>query len=326
MARLPVLLLLLAEAALAMPRFTWDHISTFAHCSNTTGPLSKATLQTFRNHSFVVLEKVQCLACAPVNHSCEEKMYAASRQLKVASPAMETFVYVAVDVARPMYDAYTWFRIHPSSELHDSAGKLVTHSTAYCPQCPVFDFTADSTPARWDGVVTDAIAKGGMDGCFVDGISSGASFKASLLKGVASEKQDAWLLALNTTLAALRAAVGPDRVLLQNAHAGWPRSHDARTQLGVGGKIDAKLSLGPSSLQADMQLFSSTAPRVAALYQNFHAGEKGGNHVAYNVSLAAFMVAMGNTSFWSYTQTLAFDGDTCVHSCPVFLVSRQPLL
>lgn len=237
-------------------------------------------------------------------------MYAASHQLKSASPGIETYVYVAVDVARPMYEAYEWFRTHPSSELHDSAGALVTHSTAYCPMCPVFDFTdkVGPTPARWNAVVTDAISKGGMDGCFVDGISSGASFKASLLKGVAPSKQDAWLVALNATLRALRASVGPGRVLLQNAHAGWPRSHDARTQLGVGGKIDAKLSFGPRSLQADMQLFSKTAPRVAALYQNFAAGDNG--HASYNVSLAAFLIAMGNTSYWSYTETQKFDGDT----------------
>ena len=310
-------LLLLGLAALSprraapLPRFTWDHMTTFAHCSNTSGPLSAAALQAFRNHSFVVIEKVQCLACAPVNHSCEQKMYTASRQLKAASPGIETYIYVAVDVARPMYDAYQWFRTHPSSELHASTGALVTHSTAYCPRCPAFDFTdrLGPTPARWNAVVTDALRHGGMDGCFVDGISSPSGFKQALLKGVEPKKQDAWLLALNATLGALRAAVGPDRVLLQNAHAGWPRSHDARTQLGVGDKIDAKLSFGPRSLHADMQLFSQSAPRVAALYQNFGMASDS-SHTPYNVSLAAFLISMGNTSFWSYTQTQAFDGDT----------------
>ena len=63
-------LLLLPPQAESMPRFTWDHITTFAHCSNTSGPLSGAALQAFRNHSFVVLEKVQCLACAPVRQPC----------------------------------------------------------------------------------------------------------------------------------------------------------------------------------------------------------------------------------------------------------------
>ena len=63
-------LLLLPPQAESKPRFTWDHITTFAHCSNTSGPLSGAALQAFRNHSFVVLEKVQCLACAPVRQPC----------------------------------------------------------------------------------------------------------------------------------------------------------------------------------------------------------------------------------------------------------------
>lgn len=155
-------------AAAPMPRFTWDHISTFAHCSNTTGPLSAGALDTFRGHSFVVLEKVQCLACAPANRSCEEKMYAASRQLKAASPGIEVYAYVAIDVARQMYDAYAWFDAHPSSELHGRDGKRLMHATTYCPVCYVFDYTdkLGPTPARWNAVVTDAISKGGMDGCF----------------------------------------------------------------------------------------------------------------------------------------------------------------
>ena len=51
-------LLLLGLAALSprraapLPRFTWDHMTTFAHCSNTSGPLSAAALQAFRNHSW----------------------------------------------------------------------------------------------------------------------------------------------------------------------------------------------------------------------------------------------------------------------------------
>jgi hypothetical protein len=65
-----LMLLLGLPLADSLPRFNWDHITTFAHCSNTTGPLSATTLQAFRNHSFVVLEKVQCLACAPVRRFC----------------------------------------------------------------------------------------------------------------------------------------------------------------------------------------------------------------------------------------------------------------
>ena len=305
-----LVLLMLLPLAAPMPRFTWEHISTFAHCSNTTGSLSASTLGTFHRHSFVVLEKVQCLTCAPVNRSCEEKMYAASRQLKASNPGVEVYVYVAVDIARPMYDAYEWFNTHPAAELHDSHGKLLSHTSAYCPVCRVFDYTDDTgpTPARWNAVVTDAISKGKMDGCFVDGISSGPGFKGGLLRGATAAKQDAWLVALNSTLAALRAAVGDDTVLLQNSHSGWPQRHGARTQLGVGGKIDSKLSFSAGSLQADMQLFSETAPRVAALYQNFGQNQRG--HAEYDVSLAAFLIAMGNTSYWSFTETQVFDGDT----------------
>ena len=170
-------------------------------------------------------------------------------------------------------------------------------------------FSMESSRNKWPFNVQLAVTEETMCKCTVDGISSGAGFKGGLLKGAAPAKQDAWLVALNTTLAALRAAVGDDKVLLQNSHSGWPTSHGARTQLGVGGKIDSKLSFsGGGGLMAEMQLFSQTEPRVAALYQNYGPHQAG--HGSYNLSLAAFLVAMGNSSYWSFTETQAFDGAT----------------
>ena len=43
------------------PRWSWDTIQTFHHCSNTTGPFSPAALEAFANDSFVVIEKVNAL-------------------------------------------------------------------------------------------------------------------------------------------------------------------------------------------------------------------------------------------------------------------------
>lgn len=296
----------------SLPPWSWDTIQTFSHCSNTTGPLSSAALEYFSSNSFVVIEKVQCLACEPVNHSAEIKMYAASRQLKAVNPQMETYVYHAVDVARSMYDALAWFNTHPRSELHKANGDLVVHDTSYCPGCHVFDFTdtVGPTPARWNAVVIDAIQKGGMNGAFIDGISSGGGFKASLLRGVNASKQDAWLVALNSTLAKLRQSLGNETVLIQNSHTGWPQSRDARVQLGVDGNIDSKLSFRPApSIVSDMQLFADTSPRIAALYQNFGRSHDGGK-ASYNISLAAFLISMNKYAYWSFTETLPFDGDT----------------
>ena len=306
-----MLLLLSARLGQPLPPWSWETIQTFSHCSNTTGPLSPAALNYFSNNSFTVIEKVQCIACAPVNHSAETKMYAASQQLKAVNPKMETYVYHAVDVARSMYDALAWFDAHPGSELHKANGDLVVHSTIYCPKCHAFDYTdtVGPTPTRWNAVIVDAIQKGGMDGAFIDGISSDHGFKASLLNGVEASKQDAWLVALNSTLAELRHSLGDGYVLIQNAHRGWPESRDARTQLGVNGKIDSKLSFGPPpSIVSDMLLFANTSPRIAALYQTF--GGSHGGKASYNISLAAFLISMNKYAYWSFTETLAFDGDT----------------
>ena len=63
------LALSLPPATAPMPPFSWSTIQTFHHCANSSGPLSSAALASFRNDSFVVIEKSQNIAGAPVNHS-----------------------------------------------------------------------------------------------------------------------------------------------------------------------------------------------------------------------------------------------------------------
>ena len=149
------------------------------------------------------------------------------------------------------------------------------------------------------------VLSGSIDGAFIDGISSGSVFNRSLLSPANDSEKAAWLLGLNTTLADLRKATGDKAVLLQNSHSGWPRSRDARTQAGVGGKIDSKLSYGlGASLLSDMQLVADTSPRVAAIYQDFGYSDYK-SFSDYNASIAAFLISMGPNAYWSYTRTLS---------------------
>ena len=53
--------------------------------------------------SFTVLEKYQCLFCAPNQTSGEEKVLAAASQIRAANPAAPIIFYFAVDYTRRWY-------------------------------------------------------------------------------------------------------------------------------------------------------------------------------------------------------------------------------
>ena len=182
---LPLLLLLAVGgwgAVEAMPQWDWDHIQTFAHCANVTGPLSPSALAAFKPHGFVILEKFHQMSNPPVNRSGEQKIYKQAKILKAGNPQQEVYIYVAVDVVRGYYDGWAYFDRHPDTELHDRSappaqpchptprspgavamadGSLVTEGANVVSEWPgahVFDFAQPAGRAAWNKVVTDAIA------------------------------------------------------------------------------------------------------------------------------------------------------------------------
>ena len=119
----PLTLLLLAvggwRGVEAMPHWDWDHIQTFAHCANVTGPLSPSAMAAFKPHGFVILEKFHQMSNPPVNRSGEQKIYKQAKILKAGNPQQQVYIYVAVDVVRGYYDGWAYFDRHPDTELHD---------------------------------------------------------------------------------------------------------------------------------------------------------------------------------------------------------------
>ena len=124
--RLPLLLLAVGGwgAVEAMPPWDWDHIQTFAHCANVTGPLSPSALAAFKPHGFVILEKFHQMSNPPVNRSGEAKICKQAKILKAGNPQQEVYIYVAMDVVRGYYDGWAYFDRHPDTELHDRSAPL----------------------------------------------------------------------------------------------------------------------------------------------------------------------------------------------------------
>ena len=83
--------------------WSWDTMSTFVHCSNMSGPLNTEIVALMARSSFTVLEKYQCLFCAPNQTGAEGKVLAAAERHE-QQPQRTYHFYFAVDHTRRWYD------------------------------------------------------------------------------------------------------------------------------------------------------------------------------------------------------------------------------
>ena len=157
-----------AAAAPALPPWTWATTPTFVHCSNQSGPLNDDIIAMMATSSFTVIEKYMCLQCAPVAHGGEAKVLAAAAQIRAVNPSAAIFFYFAVDYTRNWYTLGDYFDAHPELEVHNADGTLATvrseGSTWH-----VFDFSAPAALSAWVADVAATVAKGNLQGIFIDG-------------------------------------------------------------------------------------------------------------------------------------------------------------
>lgn len=162
------LLLSSASAQPSLPPWTWGTVPTFVHCSNSSGPLNDAILDTMAAASWTVIEKFQCVECAPVGRGGEAKVLAAAAQIRAVNPSAAIFFYFAVDYTRNWYTLGDYFDAHPELEVHNADGTLATvrseGSTWH-----VFDFSAPAALSAWVADVAATVAKGNLQGIFIDG-------------------------------------------------------------------------------------------------------------------------------------------------------------
>ena len=82
-----------ALSAAAPPTFSWDTLPVFIHCSNKSGPLNDAIISAMAASSFAVIEKYQCLECAPNYTGGEDKVIAAAEAIRAVNPNASVFMY-----------------------------------------------------------------------------------------------------------------------------------------------------------------------------------------------------------------------------------------
>lgn len=296
-----VLTLAVATAPVAgrVAPWSWDHMSTFVHCSNKTGPLSDEIVSLMASSSFTVLEKYMCLFCAPNRTGAEGKVLAAAAQIRAVNPKAPVFFYFAVDYARRWYDLGTWFDEHPHLEVHNADGSLATvqNDDDGNNSWHVFDFAKGEALAKWAGDVANVVRKGDLDGIFIDGYRGvgDRSWPDRLLPLADNATRSSWLHhAWNLTGPTLAAALPPGTIMLPNG--------DGRTLYGPPPGYNA-VSIEFFTPKQIPLLMSLAATKT---FVEVHA-YIGDDVALFNTTLAAFLVAHGENSYFGAGNTW----DTC---------------
>lgn len=167
--------------------------------------------------SFTVLEKFQCVECAPVGHGGEDKVLAAAAQIRARSPSAAIIFYFSVAIARTWYRLGDWFDAHPYLEVHNANGSLAT-TTQENNTWHIWGFGKQEAVDAWVADVAATVAKGDLQGVFIDGFRRPEAWAQSLIPLANASEQASWLNgAFNETGAGLAAALPADAVRISNS-------------------------------------------------------------------------------------------------------------
>jgi hypothetical protein len=282
-----------SPAAAAPPAWSWDKLQTFVHCSNFSGPLNDAAVAAMASASFAVIEKYQALNAPPVAQGAEQKVIAAAQAVRAANPNATLVFYFAVDYVRTWYALGAFFEAHPELEVHNADGSLatVTSDDHGDNTWHVFDFAQPLAQSAWALRVADVVytrdANGArlFDGVFIDGYRNAGGWAGGLIPKATPAEQAAWLAGVNATGALLADVLGPDVFRIMNP----------------GEEIGSFVGYNAVSIEffapdaASIQKVSALG--AAGTFAEVHA-YIGGNLALFNTTLAAYLVAVGENSYW----------------------------
>lgn len=288
------LLCSLAQAAPPAP-WSWSTVQTFVHCSNQSGPLNDQIVALMANSAFTVIEKYQCLECAPVGTGAEQKQNEAAMAVRRVNPNATMILYFAVDYARRWFNLGNWFDAHPSAEVHNADGSLATVSSEGN-TWHIFDFAVPQAQQAWVWDIantvwtTDPVSGTRLwDGVFIDGYRGAAGWPSQLIPNATPAEQAAWIAGVNATGAMMAAALNGDGSVNDTIRLINPGS--SMGEFGHGGAAYNAVSI---------EFFTPTAGSIAQLQQlgadgmlltEVH-GYIGGNVTLFNLSLAAYLAGV----------------------------------
>ena len=223
------LLLSSASAQPSLPPWTWGTVPTFVHCSNSSGPLNDAILDTMAAASWTVIEKFQCVECAPVGRGGEAKVLAAAAQIRARNPNSAIFFYFSAVLARRWYALGEYFDAHPALEVHNADGSLA-NSTPISENSTwhIFGHNEPTATRAWVDDVAQTVAKGDLQGVFIDGYRDPSTWASQRIPLANASTQAAWVdAAWNETGPGLAAALPAAAIRISNGASESPPGFNA---------------------------------------------------------------------------------------------------
>jgi len=300
--------------AISVAPWSWDTVSTFVHCSNMTGPLNDEIVALMARSSFTVLEKYQCLFCAPNQTRGEEKVLAAASQIRAVNPKAPIIFYFAVDYTRLWYDLGVSFDARPELEVHNADGSLTISRQEDPPgvfgNWHVFDFAKAEAVKLWVADIARVVERGNLQGVFVDGYrgTNGTdTWTHGLMPNATASERAAWYKgAWAGTGVQLKAALPPNSIMMPNGNAVTDSSPPP-------GYNDASIEFFTTAQIPQLLLYAKTKRFVevhAYIGNNLESYT-----VDFNITLAAFLVAAGENAYFGAGSTWA--------TCDSWLVDYQ---
>lgn len=114
----------------SLPRFSWDTLPTYFHCSNLSGPFTDDSIKAISRNSFAVFEKMTGLFSPPANTAAENKIVSECARVKTASPTTDCYMCVCNKPPRARGD----LRIlcaqfsHPACPSHATTGTFCRYT------------------------------------------------------------------------------------------------------------------------------------------------------------------------------------------------------
>ena len=291
---------------IAVAPWSWDTVSSFVHCSNMSGVLNDEIVGLMAASSFTVLEKYQCLFCAPNQTSGEEKVLAAASQIRAVNPVAPIIFYFAVDYTRRWYDLGVAFDTEPDLEVHNADGSLVRVHQEDPPgvfgDWHVFDFAKPEAVKLWVADIARVVQRGNLQGVFIDGYrgtSEKDAWTHGLIPNASASERAAWFKgAWGQTGVQLKAALPPASIMMPNGNAVTDSSPPP-------GYNDASIEFFTTAQIPELMGYAKSGRFVEV---HAYIGKNVESYtVDFNVTLAAYLVAAGPNAYFGAGSTW----DTC---------------
>jgi len=205
------------------PEFSWDKIPVCIHLHKKTGDFSTSEAKFIARFPIVCIEKSQAV---DVYNGMEQGTFNASQIIKKFNPKSKVLFYwnSRIDYGQ----LYSFGNIldenaHPEWAMKDLKGELVTVQNG---RRKTYDPTIPGFRKWWVKIPVQAVAKGKLDGVFVDAVLQYAGGENVKVKQYGEQKYREIMSGVFDMMGELKNQLGKDQLVIANALRGTNAAPD----------------------------------------------------------------------------------------------------